>query len=183
MMTEEAEENKTRLAGIRSVSWEQQHQLSEIHSLLPSNTDIVVFQDVPNKRLQVSEHLRSFLDPTSGAAGHDPVSIMFESGTTRTGWDPEAAVSQVHTAGYEGMIVPSPKDPIVFDLVVFRPSSLLRSAARKWVFTRLSEFRASSNTTQQRSCRREIMSQQIRRSIFMHLFHKVPHYVSGYPIC
>lgn len=134
MMTQEAEEDETRLTGIRSVLWEQQHQLSEMHTLLSSNTDIVVFQDVPNKRLQVSEHLRSFLDPTPGAAGHDTVSIMLESGTMRTGWDPEAAVSQMQAAEYEGMIVPSPKTPIAFDLVVFPSSSLLRSAARKWVF-------------------------------------------------
>lgn len=182
MMTEGAEEDETRLPRIRSVLWEKQHELSEMHSFLSTDADIVVFQDVPNKRLQVSEHLRSFLEPTSAAAGHDPVSTILDSGITRQGWDPEAAVSQLHAEGYEGMIVPSAKTPIAFDLVIFRPSLLLRSAARKWVFRRLSEFHNSSNTTQQHSCRREIMSQQIRRSIFMHLFHKVPHYVSGYLI-
>lgn len=177
-MTEGAEEDAVPRAGIQSLSWEQQYQRSGWHSLLPSNnnTDIVVFQDVPNRRLQVSEHLRTFLDATSGAAGHDPISnAMLESDTTQTGLDPETAVSLVHAAGYEGMIVPSPKTPIAFDLIVFRASALLRSAARNWVFTRLSEFHA-----QQSPCRRETMSQRTRRSMLMHLFHKVPHYVSGY---
>ena len=170
------------VAGIRSISWEQHHQLSELDSLLSSNTDVIVFQDVPNKRLKLSEHLRSFLNPTLGAAGHDPITTLLESGTAQIGWDPEEAVSQVQAAGYEAMIVPSPKTPITFDLAVFRPSLLLRNAARKWVFTRLSEFNGCSNTAQERSCRREIMSQQIRRSVFMHLFHKLPHYVSRYPV-
>ncbi|KAM4063850.1 AMP-binding enzyme [Hirsutella rhossiliensis] len=177
MMVEEAEEDETRLE--RSVSWGQgqQHRLSDMHTLLPSDTDIMIFQDVPNKRLQVSEHLRRFLDPTSATAGHDAVSAVLESGATRTGWDPEVLVSQVQATGYDALIVPSPKTPVAFDLVVFRPSSLFRSAATSWAFTHLSEFNACSNTTQQPLCSRADMSQLTRRSIFMHLFHKMPRYM------
>lgn len=174
-------EHEIPSARFRTVDWKHDW-VSEPH-LLPrvrpgADADIIVFPELPNKRVQTSDCLRAIADPESKHGVDCQVSTLLLQGYRKTqiAWDPEALLSQVQAEGFQGIILPSPGSPASFDLII--TSSPFLAAGRHWASTRLSSVPMLSPAEQLGLCQREVMPSIDRRALFSHLFHKVPRYVS-----
>ncbi|KAK7756790.1 NRPS [Diatrype stigma] len=175
-------------ARFQTVDW-RHDWVSEPHLLPPvrpgADAEVIVFPELPNKRIQTSDCLKSIADTESKHDDDCQISTLLlrDCRKTQIAWDPEALLSQVQAEGFQGIILPSPSSPASFDFII-APSSFL-AAARSWALTRLASAPVLSPAEQQQNpCQRALMPSVDRRGLFSHLFHKVPRYmIPHYVIC